>query len=477
MTTNQLHNTNIERAILSSIIFEPSIFEDVIGGLKPEDFYLPDHKAVFEAMIELDKENKPIDEEFLKKELEKKKRFNEESFLDILSTAPLSNISAYVEEIKEKAIKRELIKLTTDIKDVAIEQDLPSEDVLDIVQKKLYEISLDATTKEFRDAPEMTESTIKHILEMKKKGNTDVIGIDTGFRELNHLTSGFTPGQLIIIAARPAMGKTAFTLNIAQKALDAGDGVAIFSLEMPAEELMMRMLSAKTSIPLQNLKVGNMSDEQWENLTRATDEMAKTKLFVDDDGLININQLRSKLRKLKSQHPEISMAIIDYLQLMSGTGSKDRHLEVSEISRGLKLLARELNIPIIALSQLNRGLESRNDKRPMLSDLRESGAIEQDADIIMFVYRDDVYRLREEKEKEKKAKAEGKEYKSDFFEKPEEDAEIIVGKNRNGPTGIANLVFQKAYTRFVDKGQIPVEIVYESAEVDAKNSKIELPPI
>jgi len=198
---------------------------------------------------------------------------------------------------------------------------------------------------------------------------------------------------------------------------------------------------------------------------------------VDDDGVININQLRSKLRKLKSQHPEIELAVIDYLQLMSGTGSKDRHQEVSEISRGLKLLARELNLPIIALSQLNRGLEARNDKRPMLSDLRESGAIEQDADIILFVYRDDVYRIREEKEKEKKAKAEGKEYKSDFFEKPEEDAEIIVGKNRNGPTGIANLIFQKAFTRFVNKGEVPVEIVYESAEVDAKNSKIELPPI
>jgi len=474
---NDLNNINIERAILSTILFEPSTFEDIVGSLKPEDFYLPFHKVLFESMIELEREQKPIDEEFLKKELEKKKRFDEEAFFELLSTAPLSNISAYLEEIKDKSIKRELLKLTTEIKDVAVEQDLPSEDVLDIVQKKLYEISLDATTKEFRDSPEMTKSTIEHILAMKEKGNTGVIGVDTGFRELNFLTSGFTPGQLIIVAARPAMGKTAFTLNLAQKALDDDQGVAIFSLEMPAEELMIRMLSSKTSIPLQNLKVGNMTDEEWTNLTRATDEMAKKKFFVDDDGLININQLRSKLRKLKSQHPEIELAIIDYLQLMSGTGGKDRHLEVSEISRGLKLLARELNMPIIALSQLNRGLESRNDKRPMLSDLRESGAIEQDADIILFVYRDDVYRMREEKEKEKKAKAEGKEYKSDFFEKPEEDAEIIVGKNRNGPTGIANLVFQKAYTRFVNKGDVPVEIVYESAEADAKNSKIELPPI
>jgi len=474
---NDLHNTNIERSILSTIIFEPTTFEDIAAVIKPDDFYLPFHKVLFETMLELERDQKPIDEEFLKKELEKKKRFDEDSFFEILGSAPLSNISAYLDELKDKSIKRELIKLTTEIKDVAVEQDLPSEDVLDIVQKKLYEISLDATTKEFRDAPEMTKSTIEHILAMKEKGNTGVIGVDTGFRELNFLTSGFTPGQLVIIAARPAMGKTAFTLNLAQKALDDGKGVAVFSLEMPAEELMIRMLSAKTSIPLQSLKVGNMSDDEWERLTVATDQMSQTKFFVDDDGLVNINQLRSKLRKLKSQNPEIEMAVIDYLQLMSGTGSKDRHQEVSEISRGLKLLARELNIPIIALSQLNRGLEARNDKRPMLSDLRESGAIEQDADIILFVYRDDVYRIREEKEKEKKAKAEGKEYKSDFFEKPEEDAEIIVGKNRNGPTGIANLVFQKAFTRFVNKGEVPVEIVYESAEADAKNSKIELPPI
>ena len=194
------------------------------------------------------------------------------------------------------------------------------------------------------------------------------------------------------------MGKTAFCLNLPQNALDDGRGVAIFSLEMPAEQLMLRMLSAKTSIPLQKLKVGDMDDGQWEHLRNAADLMSKRKFFVDDNGSVDIHQVRAKLRKLKSQQPEIPLAIIDYLQLMGSAGNRDRHLEVSDISRGLKLLARELNIPIIALSQLNRGLESRSDKRPMLSDLRESGAIEQDADMILFVYRDDVYRMREEKE-------------------------------------------------------------------------------
>jgi replicative DNA helicase len=474
---NQLHNLNIERAVLSSILFDPTLYEDVASKLKPKDFYLPDHRAIFEAMEELEREDQPIDEEFLRKKLLQKDKFNEDVFIEIIAANPLSNSSAYIDEIKEKSIKRELIKLTSEIKSVAVDQDLPSDDVLDVIQKKLYEISLDVNTQEFRESPEMVTSTIAHIHEMKKRGNNGVIGIDTGFRELNEHTAGFTEGQLIIVAARPAMGKTAFTLNLAQKALDDGRGVAIFSLEMPAEELMLRMLSAKTSIPLQDLKVGDMSDEQWSNLTRASDELAKQKLFVDDDGLININQMRSKLRKLKMQHPEISLMIIDYLQLMSGTGGKDRHLEVSEISRGLKLLARELNMPIIALSQLNRGVESRHDKRPMLSDIRESGSIEQDADIILFVYRDDVYRIREEKEKEKKAKAEGQEYKSTFFEKPEEEAEIIIGKNRSGPVGVANIIFQKHFTRFVDKGSIPVEIVYEDAEANAKNSHIELPPI
>ncbi len=474
MSENKLHNLNIERAVLSSILFDPALYEEVAAKLKPRDFYLPDHSSIFEAMEELERESQPIDEEFLRKKLLQKNKFNEDVFIEIISSNPLSNSQAYIDEIKEKAIKRELVKLTSQIKEVAVDQDLPSDDVLDVIQKKLYEISLDATTKEFRDSPEMVISTIKHIHQMKKRGNNGIIGVDTGFRELNEHTAGFTEGQLIIVAARPAMGKTSLVLNMAQKALDDGRGVAIFSLEMPAEELMTRMLSAKTSIPLQSLKVGDMSDDQWSDLTRATDIISRQKLFVDDDSLININQMRSKLRKLKMQHPEISIMIVDYLQLMSGTSGKDRHLEVSEISRGLKLLARELNMPIIALSQLNRGVESRHDKRPMLSDIRESGSIEQDADIILFVYRDDVYRIREEKEKEKKAKAEGQEYRSTFFEKPEEDAELIIGKNRSGPVGVANIVFQKRFTRFVDKGSIPIEIIYEEKQ---GGSNIDLPPI
>ena len=472
---DNLHNINIERSVLSSIFFNPAVFEDAAATIKARDFYLPSHKYIFESMEECEREDLPIDEEFVKKKLNQNGRFDEDAMLEILSTNPLPSIKPYVEEIREKSIKRDLVKLTSEITEVAVEKDLPSHEVVDLVQQKLYQITSENGNKEFRESPEMTSATIAHILEMKKRGNAGIVGLDTGFSELNRLTTGFGEGDLIIVAARPAMGKTSFVLNLAQKSLDHNKGVAIFSLEMPAEQLMLRMLSAKTSIPLQKLKVGDMSDEEWSRLNVASDEMSQKKFFVDDNGNVNIHNVRAKLRKLKSQHPEVSLAIIDYLQLMTGSGNKDRHQEVSDISRGLKLLARELNIPIIALSQLNRGVESRHDKRPMLSDLRESGAIEQDADMIMFVYRDDVYRMREEKEKEQKARSEGKEYKSDFFEKPEESAELIIGKNRNGPVGVANLVFQKSCTRFVDAGGIPVEVIYDESSIPAQDAKISMP--
>ncbi|WP_331774174.1 replicative DNA helicase [Sulfurospirillum sp. 1612] len=470
-----LHNINIERSVLSSILFDPGIFEDIAALLKPQDFYLPSHKFIYEAMLECEREDLPIDEEFIKKKLNQDNRFDEDAMLEIISTNPLPATKAYIEEIREKSIKRELIELTTQIKEVTVEQDLPSHDVVDLVQQKLYQITQETGAKEFREAEEMSKATIAHILEMKKRGNLGVVGLDTGFNKLNQLTTGFGDGDLIIVAARPAMGKTAFCLNLAQNALDDNKGVAIFSLEMPAEQLMLRMFSAKTSIPLQKIKVGDLNDDEWSRLSGAADEISQKEFYVDDNGNVDIHKVRAKLRKLKTQHPEISLAIIDYLQLMSGNGNKDRHLEVSDISRGLKLLARELEIPIIALSQLNRGLESRGDKRPMLSDLRESGAIEQDADIILFVYRDDVYRVREEKEKEQRARQEGKEYKSNFFEKPEEEAEVIIGKNRNGPIGVANMIFQKNCTRFVDAGGVPIEIVY--ANSDKKEANISIPKI
>ena len=466
-----LYNLNIERAVLSSIIFDPSIYEEVAALLKPQDFYHPFHQNLFRAMEELFREDEPIDEEFLKEKLELKNQFDENEFLEILAANPLSNTAAYVKEIKEKAIKRELIHLATDIKKITLEQDLPATDAIDEVQSKLYQITQETSSKDFKESIEVVKDTLSHILKMKEKGNSILVGLDTGFHELNVKTAGLAPGDLIIIAARPSMGKTAFSLNLAQNVLDHNKGVAMFSLEMPAEQLLLRMISAKASIPLQRLRVGNLSDQEWSEISRVSDYMSSRELFIDDEGSINIHQLRAKLRKLKSNHPEVELAIIDYLQLMSGGSNKERHLEISEISRNLKLLARELNIPIIALSQLNRSLESRTDKRPMLSDLRESGAIEQDADIILFIYRDDVYRIKEMKEKAKEAAKRGEKFDQPIEEKKVEEAEIIIGKQRNGPTGVVKLYFHKDYVKFAEEATETVR------EYEMKESHIEVPPI
>jgi replicative DNA helicase len=481
---DNLYNLAFERSILSSIVFEPQQFDELNSQLKKDDFYLPAHQDIFASMLSLLQKDQPIDEEFIKKELQRAKKFDEQIMLEILSANPISNTKAYVNEIKDKSLKRHLLTLTTEIKRVTVEEQLSSSEVIDIVEKKLYEITQDNQTSDFKDSPKMTYDTMEYIKEMKARGNNVLVGVDTGYHELNKMTTGFGKGDLVIIAARPAMGKTSFILNTVNSLIVQGKGVAFFSLEMPAEQLMLRLLSIQTSIPLQKLRVGDMDDNQWSSLNGAIDRMNSAKLYVDDQGSININQLRSKLRKLKNQHPEIEIAVIDYLQIMMGVGTQDRHLQVSEISRGLKMLARELNMPVVALSQLNRGLESRNDKRPMLSDIRESGSIEQDADIILFVYRDDVYLYKEEKEREKAAKADGKEFTPTYVEREEEEAEIIIGKQRNGPTGHVKLIFQKKLTRFVDapKHAPAFETVFEnvdtrSANIDMGNSSISMPTL
>ena len=477
---DSIYSINIERAVLSSIFFNPEELEDILGVLKPKDFYLPAHKAIFEAIVKLHSEDMPIDEDFVRNRVDKKD-VNDGVLLEILSANPITNTAAYVKEIKDASVKRELATLATTIKKVAIEDDISANEALDTIQGELYKISTNSATSELKDMQTVTSDTLAYIEKMKKLGNKYLIGQTTGFEALDKKTTGFNEGDLVIIAARPAMGKTALVLNMALKNVERGKGVIFFSLEMPAEQLMLRMLAAKTSIPLQNLRKGDMDDKEWSNLSAAFDDLNSKKLFVDDGGSININQLRARVRKLAQiQENNISLVVIDYLQLMQGLGNKDRHQEVSDISRGLKMLARELKIPIVALSQLNRGLESRPDKRPMLSDLRESGAIEQDADIIMFVYRDDVYKERDEARKEKEAKDKGEDYKSKFIDKPVEEAEIIIGKQRNGPIGTVKLDFHKALTKFIDKanehyGNAPIEVVFQSVADTQKETKIDFP--
>ena len=479
---DSVYSINIERAVLSSILFNPEELEDVLASLKPKDFYLPAHQKIYAVMIKLHEDDMPIDEEFIRKRINSKD-VDDSILIEILSANPITNTLAYVREIKDGSVKRELATLATTIKKVALEEEVSGNDALDTVQGELYKISTDSATSELKDMTEITSDTLSYIERMKKLGNKHLIGETTGFDALDRKTTGFNEGDLIIIAARPAMGKTALVLNMALKNVEMNKGVIFFSLEMPAEQLMLRMLAAKTSIPLQNLRKGDMSDSEWSQLSGAFDDMNTKKLFVDDGGSININQLRARVRKLaQNEDNNISLVIIDYLQLMQGTGNKDRHQEVSDISRGLKMLAREMKIPIIALSQLNRGVESRPDKRPMLSDLRESGAIEQDADIIMFVYRDDVYKERDEARKEKEAKDKGEEYRSSFVNKPVEEAEIIIGKQRNGPIGTVKLDFQKALTRFVNKEDdmnlsTPVEIIFENVADTERETNMDMPDI
>jgi replicative DNA helicase len=477
---DSIYSINIERAVLSSVLFNPEEIEEILGVLKPKDFYLPAHQKIFDVMMKLHHSDMPVDEEFIRKRVDSKD-VDDSILIEILSANPITNTLAYVREIKDAAVKRELATLATTIKKVAIEEELPASEAVDTVQNALYKITTDSASNEVKDIEVISSETLDYIKRMKEMGNKYLIGETTGFYNLDKKTTGFNAGDLVIIAARPAMGKTALVLNMALKNVEAGKGVIIFSLEMPAEQLMLRMLSAKTSIPLQNLRKGDMDDSQWSGLSKAFDDLQSKKLFVDDGGSLNINQLRARVRKLaQNQDNNVSMIIIDYLQLMQGTGGKDRHLEVSEISRGLKMLAREMGIPVLALSQLNRGLENRPDKRPMLSDLRESGSIEQDADIIMFVYRDDVYKERDEARKEKEAKDKGEEYKSTFINKPVEEAEIIIGKQRAGPIGTVKLDFQKEFTRFVDKessNEAPIEIVFESVADVNKETNVEVPNI
>ncbi|WP_457564171.1 replicative DNA helicase [Caminibacter sp.] len=464
-----LYNLDIERGILSAIIFDGQVYEDVAAILTPSDFYLPFHQHVFETMEELYKKDLPIDEVFLREELKKKGKYDEEAFLEILGTVPVEAVEAYAREIKDLATKRELIHLSNEIKKVVLEEDKRAVEEVEIIQSKLFSIATSNLSGDFKSSTKIINDTLDFIKLQASKKNKIVTGLDTGFVELNRMTSGFGEGDLIIIAARPSMGKTAFALNLSLNVLKQNKGVAIFSLEMPAEQLMLRMMSAYGRIPLQDIRRGNLNDEEWSRLSAIADDLSNRPLFVDDEGNINIHTIRAKLRKLKAQNPDLSLAVIDYLQLIA-SDLKERHLAIAEISRSLKLLARELNIPIIALSQLNRALESRPNKRPMLSDLRESGAIEQDADIIMFIYRDDVYKAMEAKQKQKEAMEKGKAVEIDFKEKEVEDAEIIIGKQRNGPTGTVEMLFHKKYTLFTDK-------VSEVNEIEPSVAQIEMPSI
>lgn len=448
-TNFYLYNKNIEQGVLSALIFnaEQINFLDIDISLRL--FYFPFHVSVFETIIFLIDSNKPVNEEFIITHLQKQNKYEEDSFLEILSASPISNLNPFVEELQDLTIKRELRALSFGI-NAQISNNESTDMILDSIETTLLSFSKEQQNQGFSPINNILAEANKHIeqMEAKKDGLT---GIDTGFTKLNALTNGFNPGDLIILAARPSMGKTSLALNIMVETAKAKNGVALLSLEMPREQIALRMMSICSGVPLQDIRSGRLNTTQKKSIKYANDLLANLEIVIDDTSVLTMRNIKSKLKRIVAKNNNIKLIVLDYLQLVDSSDNKDRHLQVSDISRGLKLIARELGISIMALSQLNRSLESRADKRPMLSDLRESGAIEQDADTILFIYREDVYKKQEEKQKESELRKKGIDFQSNFKEDSTSKAELIIGKQRNGPLGVVELEFIKKNASFRQK--------------------------
>ncbi len=424
-----------EQSVIGSMIMDReaiTVASEIITG---DDFYSKQYGVLFDTMVELNDEGRPVDLITLQDRLKEKDVPPEVSSLefirDLITAVPTSaNIKYYAGIVAEKSTLRRMIRLNEEIANTCYTGKENLEVILEDAEKRVFELVQRRNTGEFVPIRQVVMNAMDKI-EMAAKNKGNVTGIATGFIDLDYRTAGMQPSDLILIAARPSMGKTAFVLNIAQYvAFRSNQTVAIFSLEMSKEQLVNRMFSLESRVDAQKLRTGNLSDAEWEKLIESAGVIGKSNLIIDDTPGISISELRSKCRKFKLEH-NLSMIIIDYLQLMSGSGKggDSRQQEVSDISRSLKALARELSVPVIALSQLSRAVEQRPDHRPMLSDLRESGAIEQDADMVMFIYRDDYYN----KDSEKKG-----------------IAEIIIAKQRNGPIGTVDLVWLPEYTKFAN---------------------------
>lgn len=467
ITPNSLYDCDLEVSILSSILFQPEEnFSIVSGILKADDFFEERHGEIFNAMALCQQFNEPIDATFVRKRLGA--RFNDEVFNKILETSSLIPVEKYALELKERATKRAILYATQKIPEI-VTSTKSSQEIVDEVSQEIYSLVDSKSSGEVKNAQTIIEQAFAEMTQIaneKKDPMNATSRVYTGYGEMDESLGGFKGGDLIIVAARPGMGKTAFALNIASRVLARDIGVVFFSLEMPATQLMYRLMSLESKdIKLTNLFNVELDDYAASELSQVADRISKKPFWVYDSANVGVLQVRTILRRLKMQHPQIRLCVIDYIGLMTNTANyNERHLQIGEISRGLKLLARELDMPIIALSQLNRNLESRANKRPMLSDLRESGSIEQDADTIMFVYRDDVYKESEAKEryaaKRAKAAEQGVEFNEQmptFTRNPNgEEAEIIVGKNRNGPLGTIKLIYESGFTRFKDIATEPV---------------------
>lgn len=433
-------NTDAEEAVLGAILVNPVVLTKVVEGLKPDCFYKPAHRHIYEAMLQLFNSNERIDIVSVSNVLDYSQKletvggraFINDLALNAISTA---NIEYYSKIIQEKAIKRALINAGSEI--VSFGYDVnPIDQSLDQAEKLIFDIASKKATTDLVHVKDLVLNTYEKI-EYRYEHKDELSGTPTDFYELDAMLNGLQKSDLIILAARPAMGKTAFALNIAQNvALRAKVPVAIFSLEMSKDQLVQRMLCSEAEIDSQRVKTGNMQSKDWEKLADAMNAFAQAPIYIDDTSGCTITDIRAKCRRLKMAEKNLGLILIDYLQLMESSGKEDRMQQISAISRGLKILAKELDVPVIALSQLSRAVESRTDKRPMLSDLRESGSIEQDADIVMFIYRDEYYKKADGEEEEVvKAASKG-------------ESEIIIAKHRNGSVGTVKLLFQGNITKF-----------------------------
>ena len=428
------HSVEAEQAVIGSMIMDREaivVASEIVMG---EDFYNRQYGILFETMVELNDKGYPVDLVTLQDKLKEKDVPPEVSSLefvrDLLGMVTTSaNIKYYANIVAEKSTLRRLIRLNEEIANTCYTGKESLENILEDTEKRVFQLVLKRNTEDFTPIRQVVMNAMDRIEAASRQKGT-VTGIATGFLDLDYRTAGLQPSDLILIAARPSMGKTAFVLNIAQHiAFKLDLTVAIFSLEMSKEQLVNRLFSLQSSVDAQKLRTGQLDDEEWEKLIESAGVIGRSNLFIDDTPGISIAELRTKCRKLKLEH-NLSIIIIDYLQLMSGSGkSASRQQEISDISRALKGLARELHVPVVALSQLSRAVEQRPDHRPMMSDLRESGAIEQDADVVMFIYRDDYYNHDTEKK---------------------DIAEIIIGKQRNGPIGTVELAWLPKYTRFAN---------------------------
>ena len=430
------HNEEAERCVLGAAMLSKDAMFDVIEEVKADDFYNENHKEIFNAIMDLYRDNKPVDMLTVCEELKTKKALEMvggRAYIAALTTGVPSTTNAgeYAKIVSEKASLRALINTAEDIMNKGYEGKDDTQDILNFAESGIFQIGQKRQKSDYTPIQDVLLRNVE-IIDANSRNQGKTVGIPTGFKDLDNLTSGLHRSDLIILAARPAMGKTAFALNIAQQtATKAGASVLIFSLEMSKEQLGQRLLAIQARVEMQKLKTGSLERKDWDRLNMALDELHSSKIFIDDTPGVSIMEMRNKCRRLKAEHG-LDLVVIDYLQLMQGDGRSDnRQQEISAISRNLKLLAREMDCPVIVLSQLSRAVEQRTDHRPILSDLRESGSIEQDADIVIFLYRDDYYN-------------------PDNTEK-HGICEVNLAKHRSGPTDKVELTWVERYTKFSDK--------------------------